>query len=690
MVSINTNISSLIVQSSLNKSTSNLETALERLSTGFRINHAKDDAAGYSIASNLTTKINSYLVAEDNILSGIDLLTTASETIELMTNQILRLRDIATQAQNGTYDTQSLSALNLEAENIISELERLRTSTEYNGIPLFESTTQATQATPTPPVTEIRTVGIEKESDDEITTNSTYTATGNTTLGTFLNFDTLKEIDIKDSAGLTIATESFDDNNTINDLLTFARRNGLNASITDGVITINSSTGLYLEDRTSNGVLDALGTIGSVVNLNGTQTISVKNQNGVEQAQYGITQTTTFDDLFTFLNQHGISGDITNGVITLTSTSNYVEDLTTNGILSQLGITTHEDVTGQTVYQETTSSHQITYKVVSTSLEYNTTYRAATESDVFFAKEDDTYWITNEVIVYLLRPGEYVTPTNSTGISFNLLQTSVTYGDAISVIESLGGNNVYMQDGNIYYDPIADYNRIVFVHAVDNGVEYEYWEVFYPDGSGDQQRVPTSTRTITTTTTTTQTATASTKLSDLGLTSDYVVTADSGDGWTITWTGDTTLQDIMDYLEDYTLLNSGEATLSNGYLTIDALTAEYIANKDINIPEPILAALGLNITGIEITTTQISNTTSNTPLSLVAVCTVDTSTTLSELGITNTQYITIAQNGTREIITLRTSDTADDILTSLNNYGITASLSSQTEDLHLRETQTPI
>ncbi len=697
MVSINTNISSLIVQSSLNKSTSNLETALERLSTGFRINHAKDDAAGYAIASDITNKINSYMTAEDNILSGIDLLNTASETIELMTNQILRLRDIATQAQNGTYDTQSLSALNLEAENIISELERLRTSTEYNGIPLFESTTQAT---PTPPVTEIRTVGIEKESTSEITVTETQTAAGSTTLGTFLNFDTLKEIEVKDSTGSTVAAESFDEYNTINDLLSFARRNGLNATITDGIITINSTTGLYLEDKTSNGVLDALGigyspnatvtttvgtsttssgevtygnnrpaeitdTIGSVVNFSGTQTITVKNQNGTAQGTYGITQSTTFDDLFTFLNQHGISGGITNGVITLNSTSNYVE----GSILAQLGIGTDEDITSQTVVTNATSG-RITYKEKEI-YEYISSHRPAEPDDIIVPEGIGGYGhgaITS--MTFLVGIG-YI--GNAEYESYNL-NYGATYQDLIDILNDKHGLNASLSNGTFTRDE-TDMDGWMGVGAV-------YIRFYFQDGSSyrydflEHTTVEIPTAFETQTITTTQTASASTRFSTLGINGTYTIKAD--DGTSVTLRSSSTLRNVLNFFNTYSAAHGeGSNTFSNGSFTLTDSVAMAIASGSMSIDSTLKNKLGLN--NISISTTSVtnkSNTTDGAVLHSGVSDTVKQDTTLSQLGITNTQYITISQNGTEELITLKPTDTADDILTSLTNKGITASLTN--------------
>ena len=98
MLSINTNLGSLIVQSNLSKSTLGLQQAIERMTTGFKINHAKDNAAGYSIATNMTTKISAYGVAEDNVSMGLDMVNTASEALNQISDRLARLRALTMQA----------------------------------------------------------------------------------------------------------------------------------------------------------------------------------------------------------------------------------------------------------------------------------------------------------------------------------------------------------------------------------------------------------------------------------------------------------------------------------------------------------------------------------------------------------------------------------------------------------------
>ena len=136
---INTNLSSIIVQSSLKTSTNGLNQAIERMTTGFKINHAKDNAANYSISTKLSSKISGYQIAEDNALMGLDLVQTASSSLETMSNLASRLRSLATQAQNGTYGYKSIDAINSEARSIVQELNRIKQTTEYNGINLLSS-----------------------------------------------------------------------------------------------------------------------------------------------------------------------------------------------------------------------------------------------------------------------------------------------------------------------------------------------------------------------------------------------------------------------------------------------------------------------------------------------------------------------------------------------------------------------
>ena len=138
MISLHTNLSSLITQNNMVSSTNKLNQAVERMSTGYKINHASDNAANYSIATNMSTQLSACDVAADNIAMGLDLLSTAQDTIAGMQDRASRIHALITQARNGTYGADSLNAMTQEANALVTEIQRLYNTTEYNGISLYD------------------------------------------------------------------------------------------------------------------------------------------------------------------------------------------------------------------------------------------------------------------------------------------------------------------------------------------------------------------------------------------------------------------------------------------------------------------------------------------------------------------------------------------------------------------------
>lgn len=145
MLNINTNLSSLIVQSNLKLSTNGLNTAIERMTSGFKINHAKDNAANYSINTNLSTKIRAYQVAEDNAMMGLDMVQSANSGLSQVSDILARLRSLEMSVQNGTYGKDSLSAVNKEARALTAEISRILNNTEY-GDKLFTTPSRETRS----------------------------------------------------------------------------------------------------------------------------------------------------------------------------------------------------------------------------------------------------------------------------------------------------------------------------------------------------------------------------------------------------------------------------------------------------------------------------------------------------------------------------------------------------------------
>ena len=139
-LTINTNMSSLIVQKNLSSATTSLNNAIERMTTGYKINHAKDNAAGFSIANNWKTKLGSLDIASENASMGADMLKTTEENYSLITEHLQRVRDLTEQAANGTYGSDSLKAIASEMTARLNEIDRIAANAEFNGISLMKGT----------------------------------------------------------------------------------------------------------------------------------------------------------------------------------------------------------------------------------------------------------------------------------------------------------------------------------------------------------------------------------------------------------------------------------------------------------------------------------------------------------------------------------------------------------------------
>ena len=139
MITTNFNPSVLTTQRNLNISTNNLNTALERMSTGYKVNCAADDAAGLFVASNLNANLRGLKQAQKNAQDGISLLNTAEGSLSNMTNILNRLRDLAVQGANGVYDSKSLTSMQDEADALISQLKQIQQNTNFNGKSIFNS-----------------------------------------------------------------------------------------------------------------------------------------------------------------------------------------------------------------------------------------------------------------------------------------------------------------------------------------------------------------------------------------------------------------------------------------------------------------------------------------------------------------------------------------------------------------------
>jgi flagellin len=143
---INTNVSALNAQAALAKNSRTMSTAMEQLSTGSRINSAKDDAAGMAIGTNMTSQIRGLNQAVRNLNDGVNLLQTAEGALGETTNMLQRMRELAVQSASGTYSTTQRSYLATEFLALGSQIENIASQTTWNGYTVLTGTTGGTTA----------------------------------------------------------------------------------------------------------------------------------------------------------------------------------------------------------------------------------------------------------------------------------------------------------------------------------------------------------------------------------------------------------------------------------------------------------------------------------------------------------------------------------------------------------------
>ena len=197
-LTVNTNVSALNTQRNLNASSNNLATSLQRLSTGSRINSAKDDAAGLQIANRLTSQINGLNIAVKNSNDGISMAQTAEGALEQSTSILQRMRDLSLQSANGSNSEKERGALNSEVNELKKELDRISNTTSFGGKKLldgsFGTTTfqvgSAANETISVKIDQMSTASLEGkyfESTVATATGTEATASGSISVGVTVN-----------------------------------------------------------------------------------------------------------------------------------------------------------------------------------------------------------------------------------------------------------------------------------------------------------------------------------------------------------------------------------------------------------------------------------------------------------------------------------------------------------------------
>lgn len=141
---INTNMMSLNSQRALGTSQSSLATSMARLSSGLRVNSSKDDAAGLAVAQQMNAKARSSQVAIRNANDGISMAQTAEGGMSQIGDILQRMRELAMQSANGTYDADARTALGTEYDDLVEEIDRIANSTKFNGVALINGSGTST------------------------------------------------------------------------------------------------------------------------------------------------------------------------------------------------------------------------------------------------------------------------------------------------------------------------------------------------------------------------------------------------------------------------------------------------------------------------------------------------------------------------------------------------------------------
>ncbi|HAW63083.1 MAG TPA: flagellin [Pseudomonas sp.] len=184
-LTVNTNIASLNTQRNLSNSSNALSTSMQRLSTGSRINSAKDDAAGLQISNRLTSQINGLNVAVRNANDGISLAQTAEGALQQSTNILQRMRDLSLQAANGSNNLDDRTSIQKEITALVSEMDRISETTTFGGRKLLDGSfaTQSFQIGAN--ANETISVSIEKMDTATLEGTVTTPATTAKTVGAF-------------------------------------------------------------------------------------------------------------------------------------------------------------------------------------------------------------------------------------------------------------------------------------------------------------------------------------------------------------------------------------------------------------------------------------------------------------------------------------------------------------------------
>ena len=305
-LSVNTNISSLNAQRNLSKSGEGLATSMQRLSSGLRINSAKDDAAGLQISNRLTSQISGLGVAQRNANDGISMAQTAEGAMQTSTDILQRMRELSLQSANGSNSASDREALQKEVGALQTELTRIAETTSFGGTNLLDGSfnTKAFQVGSNSG--ETISVGLKDISADKIGDTNTYAINGGALVAAELSTGEIGNggsitvsytsssgataQDIKVDMSAVTATGQTTDMATLDSAMN-AALNGIGVSSVGGVLTgsmVSSTAGLVMvvtkADGTGSTAAAAAGTSASAAVTNQVDDVDISTAVGSSAA----------------------------------------------------------------------------------------------------------------------------------------------------------------------------------------------------------------------------------------------------------------------------------------------------------------------------------------------------------------------------------------------------------------------
>jgi len=307
---INTNIASLNTQRQLNNSQSALQTSLERLSSGLRINSAKDDAAGLAISDRMTTQIQGLNQAIRNANDGVSLAQTAEGALQQTTRNLQRIRELAVQSANATNSATDRAALNAEVNQLKQEIDRVASTTEFNGLKLLDGTFTAQNFQVGANANQTISVNIGGASTSDLANNS-VSGVSTTTANKGTGSTTAAAATLP--AANTIAAQTLSISGTLGSATASVSAGDSAFTIAAAVNAKQSSTGVTA-DASNTATLSAL-------NADGTVTITLGSGGSTATISAAVT-TTDLSALSTEVNKvtgtTGITASVSGGTLTLT------------------------------------------------------------------------------------------------------------------------------------------------------------------------------------------------------------------------------------------------------------------------------------------------------------------------------------------------------------------------------------